>query len=239
MLTNIYPTPKSKHYLDRYLSFISGINNLPNILTEEHHILPESMEGSNESSNLIRLTPRQHYIAHWMLWKAYKSKEMTAAFFSMCNQNNQYQHREYRINSKVYEQLRVEFINSISASTTELWKNDDYREKHRLTNLSEYTKSLRSQKATELWLNNDYRTKSVAARRAAWAEGRVQRDHSKCGVKGELNPAKRPEVRAKNTGENHYSKRDGYTKPSCPHCGIVSTPTNIKRWHGDNCKSKH
>jgi len=31
----------------------------------------------------------------------------------------------------------------------------------------------------------------------AWDEGRVIRDHSKCGLKGELNVAKRPEVREK------------------------------------------
>lgn len=32
---------------------------------------------------------------------------------------------------------------------------------------------------------------------AAWDEGRVKRDHSKCGTKGDANPAKRPEVRKK------------------------------------------
>jgi hypothetical protein len=33
--------------------------------------------------------------------------------------------------------------------------------------------------------------------KAAWDEGRVKRDHRKCGVKGDSNPAKRPEVRKK------------------------------------------
>lgn len=39
--------------------------------------------------------------------------------------------------------------------------------------------------------------KRGSAIKKAWDEGRVTRDHSKCGTKGELNPAKRPEVREK------------------------------------------
>ena len=75
---NIYSFPPaiSNHYLDRYVKFISNICNHKNIMTESHHILPKSMGGSDHITNLIDLTPRQHYLAHWMLWKAYKSKEM-------------------------------------------------------------------------------------------------------------------------------------------------------------------
>lgn len=37
-----------------------------------------------------------------------------------------------------------------------------------------------------------------AGMRRAWATGKMDhRDHSKCGIKGDANPAKRPEVRAK------------------------------------------
>jgi hypothetical protein len=236
---NIYllPFPRSNHNLDRYIKFISNINNTKDIITEQHHILPKSMGGSNDISNLIDLTPRQHFLAHWMLWKAYKSKEMTAAFFSMCNQNNQYQNRDFIVSSRIYEKLRIEFSMMISISTKKLWEDEHYREKHKATNLTDKTKNLRSQKAKELWEDPVYREKSVLARKQAWAEGRVNRDHSKCGTKGDNNPAKRPEVKAKNTGDNHYSNREGYVKPQCPHCGITSTPTNIKRWHGDKCKS--
>lgn len=243
MYNNIYslPSPKSLHYLNRYIKFISIIDASSNITQykESHHILPEAMGGVNDNTNLIDLTPRQHYIAHWILWKAYKSKEMTAAFFSMCNQNNQYQHRKHRINSKVYEKLKIEFSKEISISTKELWTNQKYRDKHNLTNQSAYTKNLRSEKAKKLWQDDEYRRKLTLSRKLAWAEGRVNRDHSKCGVTGELNPAKRPEVKIKNSGKNHYSNREGYVKPTCPYCGITTTPTNIKRWHGNNCKLKN
>lgn len=37
---------------------------------EEHHIIPKSEGGNNKVSNLVKLTPREHYIAHLLLWKA-------------------------------------------------------------------------------------------------------------------------------------------------------------------------
>lgn len=230
------PTPTSNHYLNKYIRFISSINNPNNSITENHHILPKSMGGSDHSSNLISLTPRQHYLAHWMLWKAYKNKEMTVAFFSMSNRSNQYRKKDFVPNSRIYEKVRIDFLKEMSTSSKKLWGDLDYREKHRITNSTEKTHQLRSNKAKELWKDPEYREKMIASRKNAWAEGRVNRDHSKCGKKGSLNVSKRLEVRLKNTGDNHYSRRAGYVRPSCPHCGKVSTPSNIKRWHGENCK---
>lgn len=39
--------------------------------SERHHILPKCMGGGNEASNLIRLTPEDHFFAHLLLAKAY------------------------------------------------------------------------------------------------------------------------------------------------------------------------
>lgn len=37
--------------------------------TERHHILPRSLGGGDEPSNLIRLTPEDHFFAHLLLAK--------------------------------------------------------------------------------------------------------------------------------------------------------------------------
>jgi len=238
-MRNIYRMPKAKsaHYLNRYIHFISSITNDQDLICEKHHILPRSMGGGDDMNNIIRLTPRQHYLAHWMLYKAYQSREMTAAFFSMSNQSNQHQHRRQYQSSKIYEQLRIAFRNDISISTTDRWTDPVYRQKHTDSNNNIKTKSLRSAKAKQLWQDPEYREKMLVLRKTAWSEGRIKRDHSKCGVRGENNPAKRPEVKAKNSGDNHYSNRSGYVRPTCPHCGKTTTVTNMKRWHGINCKS--
>lgn len=38
---------------------------------EKHHILPRCMGGTNAKSNLVLLTPREHFIAHILLTKIY------------------------------------------------------------------------------------------------------------------------------------------------------------------------
>lgn len=66
----------------------------------------EVLGGTDEKCNLIILSAREHYIAHWMLWKAYRCRSMTSAFMMMhtCS-NGQYRH----INSKIYESLKKDY----------------------------------------------------------------------------------------------------------------------------------
>ena len=42
---------------------------LEGVYYEKHHIIPKSLGGSNCKDNLVHLTPREHYIAHLLLWK--------------------------------------------------------------------------------------------------------------------------------------------------------------------------
>ena len=43
--------------------------NAPDGYSEKHHIIPKSMGGSNSPDNLVRLTGREHFIAHRLLAK--------------------------------------------------------------------------------------------------------------------------------------------------------------------------
>ena len=36
---------------------------------EKHHIIPRSLGGSNEVSNLVKLTAKEHFICHMLLPK--------------------------------------------------------------------------------------------------------------------------------------------------------------------------
>lgn len=78
----------------------------PKEYTETHHILPRSLGGSDEHINLLSLSGREHYLAHWMLWKAYKNHSMTSAFIMM-HTHNKKQKRIY--NSKIYERAKMEY----------------------------------------------------------------------------------------------------------------------------------
>lgn len=57
-------------YQAHYNKLITKAQNrtLPiNVYTEAHHILPRSMGGGDEPSNIIRLTLKEHYFAHILL----------------------------------------------------------------------------------------------------------------------------------------------------------------------------
>jgi len=64
---------------DRYVKFI--FSRTQSNVNHKHHILPKSLYpnfGANKE-NYVGLTYREHFIAHWMLWKLCRGK-MTYAF---------------------------------------------------------------------------------------------------------------------------------------------------------------
>jgi hypothetical protein len=70
---------------------------------ERHHIIPKSMGGTNELSNLIYLTAREHFIAHWLLWRIYENKEMAFAFYAITHMG-----KNHTItSSRVYEESKL------------------------------------------------------------------------------------------------------------------------------------
>lgn len=77
---------------------------------ERHHILPKSLGGSNDESNIVKLSFREHYLAHWLLVKIAKTEDekykMCCAFFIMSKGNNGLRNT----NSKLYERARNAFI---------------------------------------------------------------------------------------------------------------------------------
>lgn len=77
--------------------------------TEIHHIIPRSMGGSDEKSNLVMLSGREHYMAHMLLWKAYPSKGALAyAAMMMSNRD------VCKVNSYVYSALKEDYAKEVS-----------------------------------------------------------------------------------------------------------------------------
>ena len=52
---------------------------------ESHHIIPKCMNGSDDSHNLVNLTPEEHYLAHQLLMKIYPTNhKLVYAATMMC-----------------------------------------------------------------------------------------------------------------------------------------------------------
>lgn len=106
--------PHNKLYLERYCKLMEYCRQQnfdidSSIYTEKHHILPKSMFPEYKSLfkhkwNCIVLTPRQHYLAHWMLAKCF-SGGMWLAFKRMLDTG----HKDY-VNARIYESVRSKAI---------------------------------------------------------------------------------------------------------------------------------
>jgi hypothetical protein len=87
------------------------------LYTENHHIVPRSLGGSDSSDNMVRLTAREHLIAHLLLVKIYEKSgdknayhKMLSAMSAMTNLtgDNYYgiNNRAVIINSHVYQKIK-------------------------------------------------------------------------------------------------------------------------------------
>ena len=107
---------------------------------ERHHILPRCVGGDNDTSNLIHLTVREHYVAHWLLVKeAFKSGTKTeqyklgCAFHRMCYGNGKIKRN---FSSFDYDIARKTFIKSISGENS-----PNYGKKHTKESIKKMCKS--------------------------------------------------------------------------------------------------
>lgn len=109
---NIYEVlqtkPHNRKYLIRYVNFIQSRRPTQGPV-ERHHICPKANDLFPDYSsfkdhpwNKIDLSPREHYVAHLLLWKAYGGSQ-TAAFHFMWNTAT------IKRNSRMYQTLRGEY----------------------------------------------------------------------------------------------------------------------------------
>lgn len=116
------------------------------IYIEKHHIIPKSWGGPNTKQNLVKLTAREHYIAHALLWKfnipTRYHIQMMHAFDSMTKMR--YGRRDYKINSRIFESLKLEHRNHMRTKVGE--KNHNFgkpmlphvKDKLKAANLKKY-----------------------------------------------------------------------------------------------------
>ena len=105
----------------RYDAFIEHIRLLGDRgdigYTEIHHIIPRCFNGHDDSDNLIVLTLKEHYLAHWLLWKTYpNSLPIARAFLYMNQANSQVGYKPFqgKIYSRGYAKLRQNVIDGMT-----------------------------------------------------------------------------------------------------------------------------
>jgi hypothetical protein len=68
------------NYQKIYDRLVSNAKNRPvEGYTEKHHIKPKCIGGDDSNDNLVRLTSREHYIAHRLLYKIHGTSKLAHA----------------------------------------------------------------------------------------------------------------------------------------------------------------
>lgn len=84
--TGVYAlSSKYQHWYDELMDR-AKVREIPTCYTEVHHITPRSLGGTDDSVNLVRLTYREHFVAHWLLTKIVGGgalRKMQRALFAM------------------------------------------------------------------------------------------------------------------------------------------------------------
>ena len=75
---------------------------------EKHHIIPRSMEGSNNKDNIVALTGREHFVCHVLLTKMTSGVAHYKMVHAAIGMKRARKYQERYINSRLYETIKKE-----------------------------------------------------------------------------------------------------------------------------------
>jgi hypothetical protein len=184
--------------------------------SEQHHIVPRCMGGSEDKSNLVRLTAEEHFVAHQLLAKMYPHN--VGLIFAVLAMGA-------RINNKRYGWVRRRFAEKMSAIDRSGWKS---KKPH-----SESHKKKIAESVKKSW-ESEQRKKS---QKEAMVGRSFSEDH-----KNKLSLAKKgkklsDELRIA-MARSRIGRKVAWKIIVCPHCQKSGGTPNMKRYHFDKCKSR-
>lgn len=252
----------NSHYLNRYHKFIESCRFSDREKVHVHHILPRSMNGSDEDYNKIKLSVREHFISHWLLAKGFDNGACWSAFRIMCLRFKD----ASRVTSKMYElseQKRIE--KCVGLMKDKVWADDRWMstEEYRNGNWNHISKNKVSVVDTTTGKNKRILKKDFDnTKHISIKSGKVN-VYFLDGTSGEISKSEfhknRNLYRTHNEGlvtvynietndviqvskqeyclykNIKYRHTTSGLKMKCPYCKkIVGT----KRWHFENCREK-
>lgn len=139
-------------YTQWYYSIIAAAqNNSATSYVEEHHIIPSSLGGNDEASNLVKLNARQHFIVHLLLTKmttGLSKRSMSYAFSFMLTDNSKLPDRHLS-KSRWYEYSRK----LLSETQKGRQFSEETRERMKLAAIQRYTDPVQRSKVSS-WTKN-------------------------------------------------------------------------------------
>jgi len=202
----------------------------PDIYSERHHAIPRCC-GGKESSPIIKLTAREHFIAHLLLPKFVGNqkhqKKLVFALWGISNQSTSSQKRIIP-NSHIYALAKEAYSRSISGDNH--WMKDPQKrqalsEKCKGRKMSEETKAKLSKRFTGRPIT--WKDKIGAANKGKKRTPEMRKVQSEIGKKRVLSGEWKNPTKGK--------KRELH---ECPHCHKMADIANLTRWHLGRCKHR-
>ena len=222
-------------------------------LLELHHIIPRSLGGDNKKEKVFLLTPREHYLAHWLLYKIHKGQDkarMAYAFFMM-SRNNPNQKRD--ITSRMYERAK-DAMRSIRGEAhpmygKKIWSDEQKAEisKRQLGKNNSMYGKVPWNKGKKLPPLSPERIQALADfNRGRPRPANVRKKISEAHKGKKLSDATKQKLSVINKGkkiprdvvEKIAAQLRGRTHPTttCPHCHTTGGYSAMQRWHFDRCR---
>lgn len=217
-------------------------------LTESHHIVPVCMGGSNDSSNLVDLTLREHYVCHLLLTRFAEGDAKWKLIWAV----HRMAFNGRKIYSRSYELAREMHRKNAAESNSRIKDRDAWKASIKE---SYNTPGRRENKATTVkktWLDNPEGMRAIAAANGAKSKDVVTPKWAAIQYEGVTYYGWRRFEKA--TGVTEYEYKEFYLNGlplpqrvekspegtyTCPHCLLTARSlTNMKRFHFDNCKLK-
>lgn len=187
--------------------------------TERHHIIPRCMGGTDDESNLVSLTAREHFVCHLLLTKIVSDQYLEKIVYAAWQQSRPTSPRnprrgQVKIGSRTYAMLREALAKAKTGTKrppfSEEWK----------ANMKEGAKTRRKVEYTE------ERLAKLAANRnpvGGWNKGLTM----------DLSDEERKAI-----GNRMAEVNKDKPKPRvcCVNCKTEVAVNTFPRWHGLNCK---
>jgi hypothetical protein len=213
-------------YTNWYFNIIKNSNNRKldkSVYIEKHHIIPKSLGGSNKSTNICKLTPREHFLVHWLLTKMLvKIENKNKMQYALRRLMNETEKSKKYIWSKWHYTIAKKHSLEVNKRTKSGENNPMYGKKH-----TDLAKSAISAKNTGLKRSNEH--KQIIS------ESNKGKKHKKESIEKIRNAHLGRKLHEETKIKMSESQKN-VEKLQCPYCGVFASPSNAKRWHYNNCK---
>jgi hypothetical protein len=224
---------------------------------ERHHIRPRSLGGTDDRENIAFITPREHFICHWLLIKMTTGEEhykMLNALRMMRAENLGQKRYQTKITSRVYENIKLEYARLQSEKVRgennpmygdKFYRSEEGKQRQREAILGD-NNGAKQKIAREKIINSKLGKKRAPFSeewRARMSESKQGEKNNRYGIEVSEETRRRigNKIRGRKQTEEEKARRAeanrGQVKPKilCPHCQQLIAVNTYPRWHGANC----